>query len=159
MSDKSLNSVLENVTQPSAHTQQKAPQKKLSLKAQREKDNVIIRGKFHFHECPGGMLEFVYNEYKEDPIRRYRLQDGQIYNLPRGVARHINKNVAYPAYEHFKGGQGNAPFSAGVNPDSGMMDMRIKSMQKRASFESLEFLQDDDISGPLVETVEFLPIK
>jgi len=160
MSDKALESVLENVTQTSLNP---APvqRKKLNAKQLRDRDNKLIKGKFHFHECPGSVLAFVYQEHKEDPIRRYSLVDGQIYTLPFGVAKHINTNVAYPIYEHYKGAQGAAPMTAGINPDSGMTDMRVKYMKKRASFESLEFISDPeyDVSGPMIESVEILPFR
>lgn len=163
MSDKALESVLENVTQTNLNPSPKQI-KKPNPKQQRDKDNKLIRGKFHFHECPGSILSFVYQEHKEDQIRRYSLADGQIYTLPFGVARHINTNVAYPIYEHYKGGNGLPSMpgvSGGHSPDFGMQDMRVKYMKKRASFESLEFISDPeyDVSGPMIETVEILPIK
>ena len=125
--------------------------KKPSLKFLREKDRQLVRGKFHYNEVPGGVLEFTYNEYKEDPIEKYRLFDGQIYTLPRGVARHLNRNPAYPEYDHVPG---NPNMLGGFSDDGATM--RIKRMVRRCSFESLEFMADEDISAPRIEVVEFV---
>src|ERR1017187_3227146 len=69
-----------------------------NLRVARDKDAQKVRGKFIFHECPGGMMEFVYRAYKGDSLVPYRLKDGEITTIPLGVARHLNTNCAYPSY-------------------------------------------------------------
>jgi hypothetical protein len=75
------------------------------------------------------------------------LFDGQIYTIPLGVAKHLNKNGWYPIYEYFKGEPGIQ--NMGQN-------MRIGKKVRRYSFNSLEFVDIDDISpvGSGLLTVE-----
>jgi hypothetical protein len=42
--------------------------------------------------------DFVYRAYKWDDVERYTLNDGEIYELPLGVAKHLNKNGWYPEH-------------------------------------------------------------
>lgn len=121
--------------------QQKIEKKKPNLKYQRDKMREKVRGIFKFDEAPGQTLSFMYREFKEDPIERYDLVDGQIYTLPLGVARHINKNMWYPVHEHIK------------NEDGGS-SMKIGRKIHRATFQSLEFVDIDDLPEPDLVTVE-----
>ena len=67
----------------------------------RDRDREKVNGVFRNYEVPGGVMDFVYREYKEDKVERYTLKDGEIYSLPRGVVRHLNKNCWYPEYEYY----------------------------------------------------------
>lgn len=104
-----------------------------SLKYQREKDSQLVRGKFIFHEVPGGSVSFNYKKYKEDDVQRYDLSDGEIYTLPLGVAKHLNKNCAYPVHSF-------------ILDDNGKPSMRIGQMVRRMSFQSLEFIDNEDLT-------------
>lgn len=120
---------------------------KVNHKYNRDKDREMVRGMFKYHEVEGGALMFSIRLYKEDDVENYTLVDGQIYTIPLGVARHLNKNGWYPVYEYIKG-------EPGVHGVDG--NMRIGKKVRRYSFNSLEFVDIDDISpvGSGLVTVE-----
>lgn len=107
--------------------------KKLNIKHMQDKDNEKVKGIFRFHEVPGGQMSFVYKAYKGDPVERYDMIDGQVYTIPLGVAKHLNKDCWYPEYEHFKDEQ-----TQNV--------MRVGKKVRRCSFQSLEFVDIEDFS-------------
>lgn len=102
-------------------------------KYQRDKDREMVKGIFHFYEVPGGSMSFVYKQYKEDPVEKFDLVDGQVYTLPLGVAKHLNKNIWYPIHAYMMD-ENNRPH------------MRINKKVRRCSFQSLEFVDIDDLS-------------
>lgn len=136
-----VESKIENgLVRSSTTTEQiKTKKDKVNLKYLRDKDREPVKGIFHYYEVPGGMLEFCFRAYKEDPIEQFRLYDGQVYTLPYGVAKHLNNNGKYPQYEYLNSEKG---VLAGFGPDSPIM--KIKSYKKRYGFQSLEFT---DIEG------------
>lgn len=109
------------------------PSKELSpnLKHQRDKDRQMVRGKFIFHEVPGGRMEFPFRAYKGDPIEMYRMTDGEILTIPLGVYKHLNNNVWYPSYNY-------------TNDEAGRPVMKVGQKIRRCSFQSLEFLDIDE---------------
>ena len=113
----------------------------------RDKDKEMVRGKFHYHEVPGGVMSFTYKYWPGEQPANYTLYDGEIYTLPLGVAKHLNKNVAYPQYGHLDAGeigvQTGLPTSLyGVSGKN----MKITQMVRRCSFQSLEFVDIEDLS-------------
>jgi hypothetical protein len=119
--------------------------KKLNLKYMRDKDREMVRGKFIFHEVPGGMMKFVFRKYKEDPVENFTLIDGQIYTLPLGVAKHLNKNCWYPVHHY-------------LQDETGKPVQRVGQKVRRCSFQSLEFVDIDDLTpeGDAIVTVEHI---
>lgn len=71
---------------------------KEKMRRKRDKYRTLVKGIFRFYEAPGGVLEFVYNEFEGDPVERYSLTDGHYAELPLGVAIHLNKNGWYPQH-------------------------------------------------------------
>lgn len=136
-------------------TADKAP-KKINHRYLRDKDREMVRGVFRFNECPGGSLSFVFKKYKEDPVERYDFVDGEVYTIPLGVALHLNKNMWYPIYDYNKteGTQGAAP--VGAMPVGGSFIQKITQKVRRAGFQSLEFMDIEDIDsvGKSIITVE-----
>lgn len=110
--------------------------KRPSLKVQRDKMRELVTGIFHFYEVPGGSMSFSYREFKEDKIERYDFIDGETYTIPLGVARHLNKNCHYPEHAYFQA-EGN---KAGDN-----RVMRIAKKIRRVGFQSLEFVDIEDL--------------
>ena len=104
-----------------------------NLRYLRDKDREPVRGKFIFHEVPGGLMSFVYKAYKEDDIERFDLVDGEIYTLPLGVAKHLNKNCWYPVHAY-------------AMDENGRPTMKIGQKVRRCSFQSLEFVDIDDMT-------------
>jgi hypothetical protein len=114
-----------------------------SLKYQREKDSQPVRGKFIFHEVPGGAVSFNYKKYKEDDVQRYDMVDGEIYTIPLGVAKHLNKNCSYPIHSF-------------ILDEYGRPTQKIGQMVRRMSFQSLEFIDNEDLTpvGSSLVTVQ-----
>lgn len=115
-----------------------------NLRYMRDKDREPVRGKFIFHEVPGGLMSFVYKAYKEDDVERFDLIDGEIYTLPLGVAKHLNKNCWYPVHAY-------------AMDENGRPTMKIGQKVRRCSFQSLEFVDIDDLTAvgtPEIATVE-----
>lgn len=111
-----------------------------SLKYMRDKDREKVKGIFRYHECPGGEMRFSFRVYKEDPVENYELRDGEIYSIPLGVAKHLNKNLWYPEYDFFA--------------DEKTKNLqRISRKVRRCSFQSLEFIDSDDLQPDRLVTV------
>lgn len=129
------------MSQPKEATQEKT--RKNSLRYKRDKDREKVKGMFKFYEVPGGSMSFVYREYREDPVERYDMVDGEVYTIPLGVAKHLNKNGWYPVHQY-------------MQDDAGRPHMRINQKKRRFGFQSLEFVDIDglDDSAPDLLTVE-----
>lgn len=106
---------------------------KQSLKYSRDKDREMVKGIFRFYEVPGGSMSFVFKVYKEDPVERFDFVDGEVYKIPLGVAKHLNKNGWYPVHVHSV-------------DDVGKPSMRIGQKVRRFGFQSLEFVDIEDLS-------------
>lgn len=70
-------------------SEKKGPDK---FQKEREADAKIVRGKFINRENPGASLTFHYKKYKGEPLKTYRLIDGNEYDLPVGVIKHLVNN-------------------------------------------------------------------
>lgn len=112
---------------------EKPKARKPNFKYERDKDREKVRGIFRFHEVPGGTMSFVFKKYKEDPVENFTLVDGEIYSLPLGVAKHLNKNCWYPVHSYSV-------------DESGKPLTKIGQKVRRASFQSLEFIDIDDVT-------------
>ena len=125
--------IAKNVTKAKPETVESATRLKNAenLRAMRDKDRQMVRGVFKYYEVPGGSVGFCFKKYKEDPIEKFDLIDGQIYTIPLGVAKHINNNTWYPIHEYSK------------NEDGTSMQ-RIGQKIRRMAFQSLEFMDIDD---------------
>ena len=104
---------------------------KLNLKYERDKDRTKVRGKFIFHEVPGGVMEFSFKKYKEDELENFKLYDGEIYELPLGVAKHLNQNLSYPIHQYY-------------SQEGGTHAMKVGQTVRRASFARLDFMVEDE---------------
>jgi hypothetical protein len=109
--------------------------KKPNLKWLRDKDREMVRGIFRFHEVPNGTLSFSFKAYKEDPVENFTFSDGEVYTIPLGVARHLNNNCNYPIHAHAQDAEGRNV-------------VKIGQKVQRVSFQSLEFVDIDDICAP-----------
>lgn len=107
----------------------------------REKDRQKVKGIFRNYEAPGFGLSFNFRAYKGDPIERYDLHDGQVYELPLSVARHLNNNCWSPKYEYVDGASDKV--QAGISAFAGGKTQRISKKVHRFAFQSLEFLDVD----------------
>lgn len=117
--------------------------KKKNLKWHRDKDRELVKGIFKFYEVPGGSMSFVYRAYKEDKTERYDLVDGQVYSIPLGVARHLNKNGWYPVHSY-------------AMDESGKPSMKMGQKKRRFGFQSLEFVDIEELGE---ETSEIITVE
>lgn len=124
-----------------AKSQVKEAPKKPNHKYSRDKDREKVKGIFRFYEVPGGTMSFVFKAYKEDPVERFDMVDGQVYEVPLGVARHLNKNLWYPEYDYMKG-------------EDSKNIMKITKKVRRCGFQSLEFIDMEDLSEGKQQIVE-----
>lgn len=111
------------------------------MRQMRDKSREMVKGIFRFHEVPGGVMEFIYREYRQDPVERFNLVDGEVYTLPLGVARHLNKNIKYPIHAYMTDASG-APIA------------KANQWVRRCSFQSLEFVDIEDLTpvgGTIIE--------
>ena len=92
-------------------------------------------------------MEFVFKEFKEDKPERFTMHDGEVYEIPLGVAKHLNKNCWYPIYQHVPGETTQAAYIEGYG-------MKIGQHVRRCSFQSLEFLEEDISPRPNLFTAE-----
>ena len=89
--------------------------KKLNQAKLREKkilDQKMVHGRFTYHECPKGLLEFVYGKY-EGKAKKYEMRDGEMYTIPLMVANHINDNIGYKVMAYKKNEEGAVVASVG----------------------------------------------
>lgn len=113
-----------------------------SLEYLRDKDREKVKGQFKYYECPGATLSFVFKKYKKDPVEVYHLEDGKVYELPLGVAKHLNQNGWYPVHVHRV-------------DEWGKPHQEVGQKVKRFGFQSLEFM---DVEG-LESYGEIIPVK
>lgn len=103
-----------------------------ALDDKRAEEQKMVRGIFRFHEVPGGQMDFVFRKYKGDRLEKYSMKDGEVYEVPLGVARHLNTNCWYPVYGHSEKSQA-------AIADNALMS--IKEKVRRCSFQSLDFVE------------------
>lgn len=115
-------------------------QSKPTLAQQRERDEELVTGRFSFTECPGGTLNFSYKKYKHEKIKRFSLKDGEVYQLPRGVAKHLATAGRYTVHKN-------------ALDEFGRPSIKLGTIKKRYNFESLEFFDESDLPSNLY-TVE-----
>jgi hypothetical protein len=103
----------------------------IDLKRQWEAESKKVRGIFRYHECPGGSLSFPFLKYKWDEMITYSMKDGEVYEVPLMVAKHLNTNCWYPSYDY-------------KNDVNGMPKVTLSEKIRRTSFQSLEFVDLED---------------
>jgi hypothetical protein len=138
-----LNTVVDANLKPESNSSTSDKKPKVNLKYQRDKDREPVKGIFRFYEVPGGSVSFNYRAYKEDEVERFDLIDGQVYTLPLGVAKHLNKNGKYPIHKY-------------MTNEDGVPVMKIGQYVRRFGFQSLEFVDLDDLTeeGGTIVTAE-----
>lgn len=97
------------------------------IKKLRDRDSQKVKGVFRFYEVPNGNLTFFYKIYPQEPVEKYSLDDGKMYELPLGVARHLNTSGKYPVHAH-KMGENDKP------------SIYVNKLISRYAFQSLDFM-------------------
>lgn len=131
------------------------------IQKMKERDSELIVGIFENRECPGQAVNFNIKLYPGEDFVSYRLEDGQRYQIPRGVARHLNNNCFYTEYKHL---QGDSPIDGGhpvqmalpVNDGRRPNAERYQARRKihRYAFRSLEYLDEDMSPVDIVEVTK-----
>jgi hypothetical protein len=116
-----------------------------SYRAMREKDREPVKGIFRFYEVAGGTLSFVFKCWKEDPVENFTLNDGAVYTLPLGVAKHLNKNGWYPIHSFAKN-------------EGGENLMKVGQRVRRFGFQSLEFVDMEELAPEGKVAIEYTGI-
>lgn len=124
------------------------------IRRMRDRDAELVTGIFKNLENPAtaggrGAVLFSYKAYPGDEYVQYELLDGERYQLPRGVARHLNNNCWYREYQHCQndlGLQGVRQGAADGRLKTGGMQMSRKV--HRYAFHSLEYMDDDGDMRP-----------
>lgn len=112
-------------------------------KRQRDKDREKVKGIFKFYEVPGGELSFCLRLHKGDEVEKYTFNDGKIYTVPLGVAKHLNKSGVYPVHAY-------------AQDEGGQVSMKVGKKVRRYGFQSLEFVDVEEFDhepSPII-TVE-----
>jgi hypothetical protein len=123
----------------------KTTKKPANLKYQRDKDRELVKGIFRYYEVSGGNMAFMYRAYKEDPVEKYDLIDGQVYTLPLGVAKHLNKNGKVPVHRY-------------QVDENGKSVARVGEMVSRFGFQSLEFIDVEELANAAPKIVIAEPL-
>ena len=135
----------ETVQETPKNLTKKQPTKKeklvVDLAREREIDRQKVKGIFRYYEQPGTFLKFNFKKYKQDQIEEFLLWDNQVYELPLGVAKHLNTNGWYPEYSYMNKDDG---IKTGFNNMAGTA-MRISHKVRRFGFQSLEFTDIDGL--------------
>lgn len=99
------------------------------IEKMRKEANRMVKGVFRCHEPRGGGVTLVWKEYKGDPIRRWELSDGKEYEIPLGLAKHLNKNCGYSVHQNV------------LHPDGTPYVNKKGKQVSRMNFESLDFYE------------------
>jgi len=98
----------------------------------KEKDHKMVKGIFRCYEPPGGSFKFSFKQYPGDPVYTKTMVDGETYEVPLMIAKHLNQNCWYPKHSYVMDMNGTPTVDRGKKV-------------KRCSFESLEFMMDDPV--------------
>lgn len=104
-----------------------------------EKDNETVRGVFRYYEVPGASFKFLFKKHAGQ-VEKYEFQDGEVYDIPRAVAEHLNNECWYPVHEY-------------MHDENGKPSMRVGKRVNRVGFHSLDFMGEggqDSHESPLV---------
>lgn len=63
---------------------------KEKIERQKKIDSEIVTGRFMNRRAPGQPVKLPYVKYDTDPVKWYPLEDGKVYDLPRGFADQLN---------------------------------------------------------------------
>lgn len=96
------------------------------MRQMRKKDHKIVKGIFRCYEPRGGSMSFSFKKYPGDEVLDKTMVDGNTYEIPLMLAKHLNQNCWYPKHTH-------------VLDANGHPSVEVGKKVHRCSFESLEF--------------------
>lgn len=68
-------------------TPEKAEELVRKLRKEHEK---LVKGMFEFLDAQGGWLDFSYRFFKGEPVQTFRINHGEIVEIPMGIVKHLN---------------------------------------------------------------------
>jgi len=92
-----------------------------------KEESRLVKGIFRCRQPDSGNVVFSFRKYKWDQTKRYTMFDGETYEVPLAVARHLNKNCSYAEHSHVLDSDGKPTINRGGK------------MKSRMNFESTEF--------------------
>jgi hypothetical protein len=101
------------------------------MRKMREKEHKMVKGIFRCYEPRGGAFTFSFKKFPGDQVLKYTMLDGEAYDVPLMVAKHLNQDCWYPKHSH-------------VMDINGIPTVDKGTKVQRCSFESLEFMTDDE---------------
>ncbi len=75
---------------PRNYTDDQKKKFKTDLKKMWEEEKQIVHGRFLCFEPRGGCVTFAFRKYEWDHPTQYTFKDGEEYDIPLSVARHLN---------------------------------------------------------------------
>lgn len=78
----------------------------------REMDNRKVKGRFSCLEPLGGSVTFPFKKYRGDPVVHYTFEDGQEYEIPLAVAKHLN-SCGWDVHSHVLDANGKPTINVG----------------------------------------------
>jgi len=85
-----------------------------------KEESKLVKGVFRCLEPIGGNVKFAFRKYKWDSTQWYTMFDGETYEVPLAVARHLNNNCNYNVHSHILGADGNPLLNTSGKPKSRM---------------------------------------
>lgn len=92
-----------------------------------KEESQLVKGIFRCRQPAGGNVKFCFRKYKWDQTQWYTMFDGETYEVPLAVARHLNANCNYPVHSHILGSDGKPTLDT------------TGKVNSRMNFESTEF--------------------
>ena len=60
------------------------------IKKMQKDGEKMVKGMFEFSDAQGGWLDFSYRFYPGEPIRTVHITHGEIIDIPKDLAKHLN---------------------------------------------------------------------
>jgi hypothetical protein len=117
---------------------------KEEMKKQQIEDSRMVRGFFRFFEVPGGTLRFAFRKHRDEQVKHYEMEDGKMYTVPLGVAKHLNNDCWYPVNKFRK-------------DESGSRHYYVGKRVQRTAFQSTDYIDTSAEKDFIVEPVRIVP--
>ena len=92
--------------------QKKAAKEKLD--AMYKEESKLVKGIFKNLECKGGSAQFAWRKYPQEEIQLWNMEDEKSYEIPLGLARHINNDCFIPTHKYLVNEDGDRIVGIGL---------------------------------------------
>lgn len=107
-----------------------------------QEESRMVKGVFKCYECPGASTTFTVKKYPNQPAKKYSFTDGQEYEIPLWVARHLNGIDA--TAEAIKGKINSCAYPVHayqIDSKTGLSSIDVGTVKRRYGFQSLDFME------------------